>query len=560
MIHRPRTLALLISLIGSGVSLEAQAYNELPGMRGADATLPVLDAEPGVPADSALELTRWSPGLVWRAEQGPLDLSRVMLVTRNIAETHLPPVVPAAIEPAAQPLDIAAAVDEVPQEPGTALVHPATAEEVRALAAAPKPRIEGPWQRIRAVLRSTGKSARPFAPALAAQAAPAAVERSAAQVASPSLLGEVPDVAPRSPAARIRFVAQSEPAQQPDPAAQGVSASAHAEQLMQSLSTVLHDDVSRVLRQGMLSRLARRFPAAFESLLAGAEQPAFSAAVAPPIEHRAVRVASPADRVLRQLEAILDKSAAPPEELIVATQSDRVLAVLQDLWIARTIEKHRSARDQRRQSRALSARPIATAPARVAALSAADAAPAARGIEIDIDINLDRLLPLLVEPVATSASLPPLQASVALPPLPSTSPFGGRGLAVAESALDRVRGGFVTDGLNISFGIERAVYVNGALVTSTSLNVSDLGRITAGRGTAAFDAGTLALIQSGAGNLVTTGGLSSTSLGSVIQNTLDGQQIQNVTVINATVNSLGVLRGLNLQSSLRGAVIDSLRR
>jgi hypothetical protein len=49
-------------------------------------------------------------------------------------------------------------------------------------------------------------------------------------------------------------------------------------------------------------------------------------------------------------------------------------------------------------------------------------------------------------------------------------------------------------------------------------------------------------------------------MGTVIQNTLDGQKIQNITVINATANSLGLMRGMNLGASLRGAVIDSLRR
>jgi hypothetical protein len=98
------------------------------------------------------------------------------------------------------------------------------------------------------------------------------------------------------------------------------------------------------------------------------------------------------------------------------------------------------------------------------------------------------------------------------------------------------------------------------LVTTTSLNLSDLGRLTAGRATTSFDSGTLALIQSGAGNTITPGAFSSTSMGTVVQNTLNGQKIQSVTVINATVNSLGVLRGLNLGASMRGAVIDSLRR
>ena len=62
------------------------------------------------------------------------------------------------------------------------------------------------------------------------------------------------------------------------------------------------------------------------------------------------------------------------------------------------------------------------------------------------------------------------------------------------------------------------------------------------------------------GNSVATGSISPTSIGTVIQNTLDGQKIQNMTVINATVNSLGLLRSMNLGASLRGAVIDSLRR
>ena len=68
------------------------------------------------------------------------------------------------------------------------------------------------------------------------------------------------------------------------------------------------------------------------------------------------------------------------------------------------------------------------------------------------------------------------------------------------------------------------------------------------------------LNDSSVGNTVASGTFSPSSLGTVVQNTLDGQNIRNVTVINATVNSLGVLRGLNLQSSMRSAVIDSLRR
>lgn len=153
-------------------------------------------------------------------------------------------------------------------------------------------------------------------------------------------------------------------------------------------------------------------------------------------------------------------------------------------------------------------------------------------------------------------------------PAARVNPFGGERVAVRDNALDRVRGGFVTNNLNIAFGIERAVYINGSLVTTTSLNISDTGRVTSSVDAKALTPGSLALIQSGAGNSVAGGafssasgvGLNANAIGTVVQNTLDGQKIQNITVINATANSLGVLRDLNLQNNLRSSLIDSLRR
>ncbi|MBF6988493.1 flagellin [Cupriavidus sp. IK-TO18] len=50
---------------------------------------------------------------------------------------------------------------------------------------------------------------------------------------------------------------------------------------------------------------------------------------------------------------------------------------------------------------------------------------------------------------------------------------------VAHDKLDEMRGGFEMSGLQVSFGIERAVYINGALVVATSINIPDVGRITA---------------------------------------------------------------------------------
>ncbi|CAG9173912.1 flagellin [Cupriavidus pinatubonensis] len=49
---------------------------------------------------------------------------------------------------------------------------------------------------------------------------------------------------------------------------------------------------------------------------------------------------------------------------------------------------------------------------------------------------------------------------------------------VAHERLEEMRGGFDAGGLQVSFGIERAVYINGALVVATTLNIPDVGRIT----------------------------------------------------------------------------------
>jgi hypothetical protein len=149
-------------------------------------------------------------------------------------------------------------------------------------------------------------------------------------------------------------------------------------------------------------------------------------------------------------------------------------------------------------------------------------------------------------------------------PAPSQLRLADRTLvALNESTLDTLRGGFIGDGgLKISFGIERAVYINGSLVTTTSLNLSELGTLSAGKAAAMTlpEVGNrIALIQNGAGNSVLTD-LGPAAIGTVIQNTLNGQTIQTLTTINATVNSLGVLKSIETQRNLRSAITDSLRR
>lgn len=131
--------------------------------------------------------------------------------------------------------------------------------------------------------------------------------------------------------------------------------------------------------------------------------------------------------------------------------------------------------------------------------------------------------------------------------------FGEHGPALDAEALDALRGGFSGNGLDVSFGIERSISINGVLVTTNTLNI-------AGQAVSSANGGAAATIQVGAGNGMAIGSLSPHATTTVIQNSLDGQKIQALTVIDATANSLGIYRHLDLGASLRGAVIDSLRR
>jgi hypothetical protein len=47
--------------------------------------------------------------------------------------------------------------------------------------------------------------------------------------------------------------------------------------------------------------------------------------------------------------------------------------------------------------------------------------------------------------------------------------------------------------------------------------------------------------------------------GAVIQNTLSNQNIQALTTINASVNSLGFFKNMNLGATLNNALMNSVR-
>ena len=133
---------------------------------------------------------------------------------------------------------------------------------------------------------------------------------------------------------------------------------------------------------------------------------------------------------------------------------------------------------------------------------------------------------------------------------------------VSEARLDAARGGFdLGAGLIASLGLDRVVYVNGALVTSTHLQIPDVAQITPAQASALSAAiNTAAVVQVGPGNTVDPAALGQNAAATVVQNTLDNQRIAAMTTLNVSVNTLSAFRSLNLGQSLQAALANPLGR
>ena len=96
----------------------------------------------------------------------------------------------------------------------------------------------------------------------------------------------------------------------------------------------------------------------------------------------------------------------------------------------------------------------------------------------------------------------------------------------SDTELDQLRGGFLLpNGMNVDFSLARTTSLNGAVVSSSYLQLPD----------------NVSLFQNG--NMNQTPYLAMSGLGSVIQNNLDNQVIRTVTDINMAVshiNNLGL--------------------
>jgi hypothetical protein len=143
----------------------------------------------------------------------------------------------------------------------------------------------------------------------------------------------------------------------------------------------------------------------------------------------------------------------------------------------------------------------------------------------------------------------------------AASPISGDFPVVADSDLDQMRGGFETSSngssLSFTFGIEKATFLNGQLVSTTTIPIPTLSSALNAQGGGATGSNSITYINSGGGNFFSPPSMAPGSQMTVIQNSLDNQVIGNATVVNASVTSLNFIKSLVVQSSLNQMIFSS---
>jgi hypothetical protein len=135
-------------------------------------------------------------------------------------------------------------------------------------------------------------------------------------------------------------------------------------------------------------------------------------------------------------------------------------------------------------------------------------------------------------------------------------------ITASDRTLDKIRGGFdLGTGLMVSFGISRAVYINGQLITSTTFQVGDLASLTPPQAAALsqqISTQTQAqVVKNGPGNTVELN-VGTVPLATYIQNTVNNQTIRSQTIIDATSNGMGMVKGMNLQATINEAIANAI--
>lgn len=131
--------------------------------------------------------------------------------------------------------------------------------------------------------------------------------------------------------------------------------------------------------------------------------------------------------------------------------------------------------------------------------------------------------------------------------------------AVDQATLASARGGFVAaNGLSIALGIDRTVSVNGEVLAQTHIAIADLSQLSHAEAEQTSQAlSSIKLVQNGPDNIYRAPLSQQALAGIVVQNSLDGQLIRTDTVIHTTVNSMALLKAINVQSSLGDALLQA---
>jgi len=133
--------------------------------------------------------------------------------------------------------------------------------------------------------------------------------------------------------------------------------------------------------------------------------------------------------------------------------------------------------------------------------------------------------------------------------------------AVNDRELDSMRGGYMSSaGLEITFGIETAVFIDGILQAITTFNsISPVVNLpdsrVIGQNTGLISTSGGPLGQSGLSSMDAEA--VSSHLFTIVQNSQDHKIINTITQINATVSSLSLYRQNNFMSSLQQQLIDA---
>lgn len=140
----------------------------------------------------------------------------------------------------------------------------------------------------------------------------------------------------------------------------------------------------------------------------------------------------------------------------------------------------------------------------------------------------------------------PLAAACGLALHAPTSPAALAWARLDDTELQALRGGFIsTGGLHIDFSMEQMVLVNGEPQAYSSLQLPN--------GLATPPSGFLQVTEAGSTSVQLAGGQG------VIQNSLDGQELSHLRIINLEFGNLQGLGRLDLQRRLEQSLIDTLR-